>query len=215
VQQNQACKMTSKKKGIRRNKAAKIKAIIEATRRLVGTKGYVATTTNHIARAAGVSIGLVYKYFPGGKWEITYHISLSDHSSIMEKVYAAGAQKGELHERLRRMFMTWISQHRCNEPFLRAMNIVMLENPKRFPGYNDVVREMAQKGQSAFWPRQIGDTNQLRVQANMLALFHTLESIVHRHVLSVKLFEIDQELADFLSVITLAVIKQCSEGEDK
>ena len=135
--------MTSRKKPLRRNKLAKIKAIIEATRTLVGKKGYVATTTNHIAEAAGVSIGLVYKYFPEGKGEIAYHISLHDHSSIMEKISLAGTKKGELHKRLHKMLLIWISQHRRNEPFLRAMNIVMLENPQLFRGYNDVVRRMA------------------------------------------------------------------------
>ncbi len=39
-------------------------AIIEATTQLLIEKGYAATTTNHIAKRAGVSIGSLYQYFP-------------------------------------------------------------------------------------------------------------------------------------------------------
>lgn len=174
----------------------------------------MATTTNHIAEAAGVSVGLVYKYFPEGKAEIAYQISLHDHSSIMETISLAGARKGELRERLHKMLLVWISQHRRNEPFLRAMNIVMLENPRLFRGYSEVVKRMAQKAHSVFWSNQTEDEIESRLQEGMLALFHMIESVVHRHVLSAEVFETDEELVDFLSVIAFAVIKEYSRAKD-
>jgi AcrR family transcriptional regulator len=39
-------------------------AILEATTQLLIEKGYAATTTNHIAERAGISIGSLYQYFP-------------------------------------------------------------------------------------------------------------------------------------------------------
>lgn len=39
-------------------------AIIEATTQLLVKRGYAATTTNHIAERAGISIGSLYQYFP-------------------------------------------------------------------------------------------------------------------------------------------------------
>ena len=38
--------------------------LLDATERVVSKKGFHAATTNHIARAAGVSIGTLYHYFP-------------------------------------------------------------------------------------------------------------------------------------------------------
>jgi AcrR family transcriptional regulator len=38
--------------------------LLEATEIVLADKGFVATTTNHIAEAAGVSIGTLYHYFP-------------------------------------------------------------------------------------------------------------------------------------------------------
>lgn len=40
-------------------------ALVTAAARLLASRGYEATTTNHIAEAAGVSIGSLYEYFPG------------------------------------------------------------------------------------------------------------------------------------------------------
>lgn len=39
-------------------------AILEGAARVFGERGYAATTTNHIAERAGVSIGTLYEYFP-------------------------------------------------------------------------------------------------------------------------------------------------------
>jgi len=39
-------------------------AILEAATQLLIERGYAATTTNHIAKRAGISIGSLYQYFP-------------------------------------------------------------------------------------------------------------------------------------------------------
>jgi AcrR family transcriptional regulator len=41
-----------------------VDVILRAAARLLAAKGYAATTTNHIAEHAGVSIGSLYEYFP-------------------------------------------------------------------------------------------------------------------------------------------------------
>ena len=41
-----------------------VEAILEAAAHLLAERGYVATTTNHVAERAGVSIGSLYQYFP-------------------------------------------------------------------------------------------------------------------------------------------------------
>jgi Transcriptional regulator len=60
---------------IKRDKKAKIVSIHDATCMLIETKGYENVTIRDIAEAAGVSIGLIYKYFPGGKYDILIEIS--------------------------------------------------------------------------------------------------------------------------------------------
>ena len=41
-----------------------MEAILFEAARIFGERGYAATTTNHVAEAAGISIGSLYQYFP-------------------------------------------------------------------------------------------------------------------------------------------------------
>ncbi len=43
---------------------ATVDAILEAAARELAREGYEAATTNHIAKAAGISVGSLYQYFP-------------------------------------------------------------------------------------------------------------------------------------------------------
>ena len=52
-------------KNVVRDKEAKICSIVDATRTLIETAGYDEVTIRDIAASAGVSVGLIYKYFPG------------------------------------------------------------------------------------------------------------------------------------------------------
>jgi hypothetical protein len=162
----------------------------------------------HIAKVAGVSIGWVYKYFPAGKGDMPYQISLRDHSSIVGTLFEAQAKENELPKRLHSMFLAWIKQHQKNEPFLRAMNISMLSSPRQFRGYVDVVERTAGKMHSLFWPyegRSLDSSEHAKKLT--LALFHMIESVIHRHILQVRMFEKDEELAEFLTKIVLSVVE--------
>jgi len=41
-----------------------VAAILDAAARIFAERGYTSTTTNHVAEAAGISIGSLYQYFP-------------------------------------------------------------------------------------------------------------------------------------------------------
>jgi len=200
----------------KRSKAAKIETIIETTRRLIGEKGYVATTTNHIAKAADVSIGLVYKYFPFGKASIAYQISLRDHTGLVRIISAAQTGRDDLPERLYNMLVAWIRQHQKNEPFLRAMNIAMLSSPEHFKAYTEEVMEtIAEKAHNLFWSTQSEGLDRPELKKLTLTLFHTIESVVHRHVLLKRMFDTDEELAKFLTDMVLGVIENQSRPKQR
>ena len=68
--------MTLKK--YERDKKAKIQRIIYSTKILVEEKGYSTVSIRDIAKKADVSTGLIYKYFPKGKFDILKQLS-SEH----------------------------------------------------------------------------------------------------------------------------------------
>lgn len=53
-----------RKKPVQRRSKEMYDAILEAAAHILSAKGYAATTTNHIAELAGISIGSLYQYFP-------------------------------------------------------------------------------------------------------------------------------------------------------
>jgi AcrR family transcriptional regulator len=56
--------LTPRKKPSQARAKDTAEAIMRATARILVKRGYQASTTNHIAEAAGVSIGSLYQYFP-------------------------------------------------------------------------------------------------------------------------------------------------------
>jgi AcrR family transcriptional regulator len=57
--------LAPKKLPSQRRSQATFDALVEACARLLPERGYAGTTTNHIARRAGVNISSLYEYFPG------------------------------------------------------------------------------------------------------------------------------------------------------
>jgi AcrR family transcriptional regulator len=55
---------TPRKKPTQERSQATVTAILDATARVLCTTGYDRASTNRIARAAGVSVGSLYQYFP-------------------------------------------------------------------------------------------------------------------------------------------------------
>ncbi len=61
---NRRIAIQPRKQASQARSAASVTAIMRATARILVKRGYQATTTNHIADAAGVSVGSLYQYFP-------------------------------------------------------------------------------------------------------------------------------------------------------
>jgi AcrR family transcriptional regulator len=193
----------------KRNRKAKIERIVEATRRMIEEKGFMGTNTNRIAEAAGVSVGLVYKYFPGGKADIAYEISLRYHSPIADSIQhinMAEITKTGFREKLVHVLLDWIEIHRKNVQFIRAMDIAMQLNPFLHKGTAEMVRRTAEKGQPFLWPDEASTPDGAELEELTLLLFHTVESVVLRHVTAMQVCNSDQQLAEFLADIVTSTI---------
>lgn len=193
----------------KRNRKAKIERIVEATRKMIEEKGYMGTNTNRIAEAAGVSVGLLYKYFPAGKAEIAHEISLRYHSPIADSIQHIN--RGEItkpgfREKLVHVLLDWIEIHRRNVQFIRAMDIATLLNPFLHKGTAEMVRKTAEKGQPFLWSDEASTSDDAELKELTLLLFHTVESVILRHVTAMQVCNSDQQLADFLADIVSSTI---------
>jgi len=101
-----------------------VTCILEGAAHIFSQKGYAATTTNHIAKKAGVSIGSLYQYFPN-KDAIVVCLAqqhLSDTGQIIDDLLAL-AEKGDItvSEMLRRIVGKMIDIHMLAPRLHRAI----------------------------------------------------------------------------------------------
>ena len=199
---------TEKPQG-KRNKKAKVERIVEATKRMIEEKGFMGTNTNRIAEAAGVSVGLLYKYFPAGKLDIAHEISLRYHSPIADSIQHINMgeiTKPGFREKLVHVLLDWIEIHRRNVQFIRAMDIATLLNPFLHKGTAEMVRKTAEKGQPFLWPDEASTSDDPELKELTLLLFHTVESVILRHVIEMQVCGSDEQLAEFLADIVSGIV---------
>ncbi len=115
------------KKAIVRDKEAKIGAITDAMRDLIVTMGYEKVTIRDIAEAADVSVGLIYKYFPGGKFEIlTKGLGAQTIDGLMSMVRSENVDHDDFPGYMRAFIKNMVSIIKENKAFLKAMTIAAL-----------------------------------------------------------------------------------------
>jgi len=165
-----------------RNAEAKKRQILDAFADLVRQKGYSDITMRDIANAAGVSVGIIYRYFPSGKPEVTSKL----YESYLLTVTPAEIDPGTsevLQEEIRHHLQT----HRENAALYRAFDVVNLQNHEIFAG--------SKRTRDAVLAERYKDGNRRRRISLNYAI---IDALVHRHVLLERLTETDEELIQLL-----------------
>jgi AcrR family transcriptional regulator len=107
--------------------AAARQRLYEVAIRMVSTQGYESTTLRDVAREAGVSVGLLYRYFPSKRAII---IALYDELSADYAQRAAAMPRGRWRDRF--MFALTISLEglKPHRAALRGLTPVLVGNPE-------------------------------------------------------------------------------------
>ena len=187
-----------------RNKAAKIEAILQTAMILFRTQGYPATTTNQIAAEAGVSIGLLYKYFPGGKPEIARR-TVENIKEVIVSEELGDVTIKDASVVLRRALLRFIRGHREVSPNLAAFEIASFEDPET----EEVGNQLYTIGQESILTvlkKLAGQKTPENLERWASVIFHVIDSVTHRHVLHGGLMMSDEMLADFLVQIIVRSI---------
>ncbi|MEO0776021.1 MAG: TetR/AcrR family transcriptional regulator [Bacteroidota bacterium] len=115
-------------------------AILQAALELFGHQGYHSTTISQIAKAAGVSKGLMYNYFPSKE-------ALLD--EIIHGVMAVGEElmtllegPGSPGERLRKLLLNNIEMLKSNLHFWKLITSLSFQ-PEVVERYSDLIRTKA------------------------------------------------------------------------
>ena len=215
----------------KRNKEATIKRIINKTERMIKEKGYARTSTNHIAKAAGVSIALIYKYFPNGKPDIVQQIrkksllfmgimNISDHN--LEDMLGSELNPEIIREKGKLFLLAFIAYCRRYAFLDNALEIAYLEkkdkekfmttDEKQELNENDEIWDYDDFYQPYYdavskMLIQIGikdKTKQIKISK---LLVNTFSSLIRQQLNYENLVDNDEELADFLIDLLVGYVR--------
>ena len=119
-----------------------VQAILQAAAEIIEAEGYEAYNTNTVAKRAGVSVALVYRYFPNKEsilialWEETQNIRARTVVHLIRQIPTAGE-----YEEYARTIMVTLRKLRTDHPNLMMMRKIFPSVPQLAAVENKVVRE--------------------------------------------------------------------------
>jgi len=115
-------------KSTKRDKKTKIISIQDAMCMLIETKGYENVTIRDIAEAAGVSIGLIYKYFPGGKFDILKEIGYRYTDELLRIKQPETIDFNDFPGYMRDVILNMQQFYKDNSPLIKALIMATLSD---------------------------------------------------------------------------------------
>jgi len=112
----------------KRDKKAKIISIQDAMCMLIETKGYENVTIRDITEAAGVSIGLIYKYFPEGKSDILKEISYRYMDKLLRIKQPETIDFNDFPGYMRDIIKNMQQFYKDNSPLIKALTMATLSD---------------------------------------------------------------------------------------
>jgi len=190
-----------------RDKESKIRLIFETFSELVNRNGYDKLSTRHIAEAAGISVGTIYHYFPGGKHAIASRYIDLVTDDLFDPGIFGRLGDGDLAGFLEGLVRRYLSVHRENLEIHRAIDQAILADPDvhqrnleaTAANMSRVVAEL--KGAGLY-----GGIPESSVLKGFVLTFNVLEAFVHRHLFFYPMFETDEEFVVFLVSLLEPVI---------
>ena len=180
-----------------RDSEEKKQAIHDSFQELLGTNGYDRVTMRQIADKAGISVGIIYHYFPEGKASIAaslYELNLLNTLDINNYI---GYRKENLREQITRH----LQLHKENRELYRTFDSAIYANKDLFAGTkrkrDQILREQLDS------PERLEEINRV---------YATIDSIIHRHLFVEPLFNDDDSLIDYLTVIAEAAVHAETTG---
>lgn len=119
-----------------------VQAIVRAATEIIEAEGYEAYNTNTVAKRAGVSVALVYRYFPNkdsilvALWEETQNVRARTVVHIIRQIPSV-----ENWEEYARMIMVTLRKLRTDQPNLMMMRKIFPSVPQLAFVENKVIRE--------------------------------------------------------------------------
>jgi AcrR family transcriptional regulator len=199
-----------------RDKEGKVNLILETFEELVNKDGYDKLSTRHIAKEAGISVGTIYHYFPGGKHSIAMGFLERLTQGIFDpSLFMAARDEAGLKVLYTDFTRRHLASHREKLEIHRALDQAILANKEVRQHNSEVItmnlRSAAEELMKRGLHREMPAPN---VARRFLLNFKLIEAMVHRHLLVEPFFESDEELVNLISKILLLLHKDRDESKE-
>jgi AcrR family transcriptional regulator len=161
-----------------------VAVILTAATRLFAASGYDATTTNHIAERAGVSVGSLYEYFPS---KDAILVALAEaHLEEAQRIVRDATRElldvpADLETTVRTVVCATVKVHALDPDLHRVLS----EEASRSPRVRSTMASLKERG-VRWWERQLRARPELPARDPALAavmVFEAIESMTHRVVI--------------------------------
>lgn len=163
--------------------SATVDAMMRATARILVKRGYDAATTNHIAEAAGVSVGSLYQYFPNKESIVA---ALLDQHLEETQVWLRAAMMTALDQPLEQAARTLIegliAAHRV-DPDLHRVFVEELPRIATFERIHTLEQETLGMVRAYLEARLAHLKKQRNVDTLAFVVVHAVEALTHGAVL--------------------------------
>jgi AcrR family transcriptional regulator len=190
------------KRSITRDREEKINLIYEAFSRIVELEGYEKVTTRKIAEEAGISVGIIYRYFPEGKPAIAAGFYEAAFRAVMEPAAVLSGSTEDLEREIR----LHLENHRRYEAIYRAFDQAMLEKHDLFQGLKRNRTELIESRIRALPIETTLNMAPFNVLVERyLKVYGLVDALVHRHLFAVPYAKSDEELVRVLTDLSMRV----------
>src|SRR5262245_19685114 len=184
---------------------ATVDALIEATARILVREGFDRASTNRIAEEAGVSVGLLYQYYPG-KEALVAAVIDRHNQEIMQVVRGALAEVASqpVEKAARRLVAVAIEAHRI-DPKLHRVLAEQIPRTGRLENLEAFNRE----AYALFRAYLVGHHDEIRMFDLGLAAFvcvTTIEALTHTAVLNRSKKLTDEEVGTLVDEATRLIV---------
>jgi len=190
-----------------RDKEEKINIILDTFKTLVIENGYDNLSTRHIAKSAGISVGIIYHYFPSGKPSIAMRYLERITQSIFDPELFIGASDEEGQRKLYTDFIRkHLVSHKENLAIHRALDQAILGSEEVRKCNSEIIRMNLKKVAEDLMNRGLyKEIPPLYVIKRFIVNFKLIEAVIHRHLLVEPFFDSDNELVEFLTKVFLSL----------
>lgn len=179
---------------IERDKEKKIQSIKQTFTDLITQFEYQDITIRQIARRAGISVEIIYHYFPKGKQSILISIYEDDFRETVF-TYLVETEPDQLGKR----FQSHLNNHRENWEFYRALDQAMIADRESFKTIIKDRRILLERfAKENGYPDEKIDS--------WITAYNVIDAIIHRHLFVDKITMSDHNLVEIIQKIYHSIL---------